>query len=104
MIQADDEFDQSTWERRWSQVLRESPVKVANRPPNPYLLAEIADLEPGRAVDADVGTGRRRYGWRGPDGGSRRSTSLATALETQAWDVLVAEDRPWAAVGPVSTP
>lgn len=31
-------FDRSSWERRWTQALRESPEKVASRPPNPYLL------------------------------------------------------------------
>ena len=65
----DDEFDQSAWERRWSQVLRESPDKVANRPPSPYLLSEIADLEPGHALDAGCGHGSEAIwlagtGWR----------------------------------------
>jgi SAM-dependent methyltransferase len=52
-----DGFDQSSWERRWTQVLGASPDKVARRPPNPYLLLEIADVQPGRVLDAGCGHG-----------------------------------------------
>lgn len=50
-------FDQSSWERRWAQVLRESPEKVASRPPNALLLEEVGDLRPGVALDAGCGRG-----------------------------------------------
>jgi SAM-dependent methyltransferase len=50
-------FDRSSWERRWAQVLRESPEMVASRPPNPYLLAEVGDVQPGLALDAGCGHG-----------------------------------------------
>jgi SAM-dependent methyltransferase len=50
-------FDRSSWERRWAQVLRESPEMVASRPPNPYLLAEVGDVQPGIALDAGCGHG-----------------------------------------------
>jgi SAM-dependent methyltransferase len=50
-------FDRSSWERRWTQALRESPERVASRPPNPYLLAEIGDVQPGFALDAGCGHG-----------------------------------------------
>ena len=50
-------FDRSSWERRWAQVIRESPEKVASRPPNAYLTAEIADVPPGLALDAGCGHG-----------------------------------------------
>ncbi len=50
-------FDQSSWERRWAQVLRESPEKVASRPPNALLLEEIGDMQPGFALDAGCGHG-----------------------------------------------
>ena len=53
----DDRFDRDSWERRWSQALREHPDRVARRPPNAHLLAEIADLEPGLALDAGCGHG-----------------------------------------------
>jgi SAM-dependent methyltransferase len=62
-------FDQSSWERRWSQVMRDSPEKLANRPPNSYLLTEVADLQPGTALDAGCGHGAEAIwlasaGWR----------------------------------------
>jgi SAM-dependent methyltransferase len=50
-------FDRDFWERRWEQVLREHPDKVAARPPNAHLLSEIGDLQPGRALDAGCGHG-----------------------------------------------
>ncbi len=51
------EYDQSFWEGRWSQALREHGDRVAQRPPNAHLTAEIADLRPGRALDAGCGHG-----------------------------------------------
>jgi SAM-dependent methyltransferase len=65
---SDDAFDQSSWERRWAQVLRDSPEKLATRPPSPYL-GEVADLAPGRALDAGCGHGSEAIwlaasGWR----------------------------------------
>ena len=50
-------FDQSSWERRWAQALRESPEMVASRPPNARLLEEIGDMRPGFALDAGCGHG-----------------------------------------------
>ena len=50
-------FDRESWERRWEQVLREHPDKVAARPPNAHLLSELGDLRPGRALDAACGHG-----------------------------------------------
>lgn len=50
-------FDQSSWERRWAQALREIPEKVASRPPNALLLEEIGDIQPGLALDAGCGHG-----------------------------------------------
>ena len=65
----DETFDRTFWEGRWAQALRESPEKLASRPPNPYLLAEIADVPPGRALDAGCGHGSEAIwlatsGWR----------------------------------------
>ena len=54
---ADETFDRDFWERRWAQVLREHPDKVASRPPNAHLLAEVEDLAAGRALDAGCGHG-----------------------------------------------
>jgi SAM-dependent methyltransferase len=62
-------FDRDSWERRWTQALREHPDKVAGRQPNPHLLAETAGLTPGRALDAGCGHGAEALwlaanGWR----------------------------------------
>jgi 2-polyprenyl-3-methyl-5-hydroxy-6-metoxy-1,4-benzoquinol methylase len=43
------------WEELWTKTLREHPDKVARRPPNAHLIAEVADLQPGRALDAGCG-------------------------------------------------
>ncbi len=50
-------FDQDFWEQLWSKTLREHADKVAHRPPNAHLMAEIAKLPPGRALDAGCGHG-----------------------------------------------
>lgn len=52
-----DAFDQAAWERRWSAALRDHADAVDRRPPNAHLLAEVADLPPGRALDAGAGHG-----------------------------------------------
>src|ERR687895_2451390 len=61
-------FDRDSWERRWSRV-HEHPDAVAQRPPNAHLLAEVADLRPGLALDAGAGHGAEALwlaarGWR----------------------------------------
>lgn len=53
----DDAFDQTSWERRWAQVLRDSPENLASRPPNHHLVEEVGDLPPGVALDAGCGHG-----------------------------------------------
>lgn len=50
-------FDQAFWEDLWSKVLRDETDKVARRPPNAHLVAEVANLDPGRALDAGCGHG-----------------------------------------------
>lgn len=50
-------FDRDSWEQRWAQVLRDHGEQIANRPPNAYVTAELADLPPGRALDAGCGHG-----------------------------------------------
>jgi 2-polyprenyl-3-methyl-5-hydroxy-6-metoxy-1,4-benzoquinol methylase len=51
------EYDRDFWEGRWEQALREHGDRVAQRPPNAHLTAEVADLPPGRALDAGCGHG-----------------------------------------------
>ncbi|MBB3052080.1 SAM-dependent methyltransferase [Prauserella isguenensis] len=65
----DSTFDRDFWERRWGQVVRDHPDAVANRPPNRHLLAEVAGLRPGSALDAGCGHGAETHwlaasGWR----------------------------------------
>jgi 2-polyprenyl-3-methyl-5-hydroxy-6-metoxy-1,4-benzoquinol methylase len=50
-------FDSNFWEQLWSKTLREHASKVAQRPPNEHLVAEVGDLRPGRALDASCGHG-----------------------------------------------
>jgi 2-polyprenyl-3-methyl-5-hydroxy-6-metoxy-1,4-benzoquinol methylase len=50
-------FDQDFWEQLWSKTLREHADKVASRPPNAHLIAEVADLPAKRALDAGCGHG-----------------------------------------------
>jgi 2-polyprenyl-3-methyl-5-hydroxy-6-metoxy-1,4-benzoquinol methylase len=62
-------FDRESWEQRWTQVLRDHPDQIASRPPNAHLRTEVADLTPGRALDAGCGHGAEAIwlassGWR----------------------------------------
>jgi 2-polyprenyl-3-methyl-5-hydroxy-6-metoxy-1,4-benzoquinol methylase len=50
-------FDRDFWEQLWSKTVCEHADKLASRPPNAHLLAELADLAPGRALDAGCGHG-----------------------------------------------
>ncbi|MBX3126216.1 MAG: class I SAM-dependent methyltransferase [Polyangiaceae bacterium] len=50
-------YDRSYWEELWARTLREHPDKVAQHPPNAHLVAEVARLNPGRALDAGCGHG-----------------------------------------------
>ena len=51
------EYDRASWEERWSRALREHGDRLAQRPPNAHLIAEVGDLRPGRALDAGCGHG-----------------------------------------------
>ncbi len=50
-------FDQDFWEQLWSKTLREHGDKLARRTPNAHLMAAVANLPPGRALDAGCGHG-----------------------------------------------
>jgi len=50
-------LDQDFWEQLWSTTLHEHADKVAHRPPNAHLIAEVANLPPGLALDAGCGHG-----------------------------------------------
>lgn len=50
-------YDQPFWEQLWAKTLHERADKVAQRPPNAHLIAEVSNLHPGRALDAGCGHG-----------------------------------------------
>lgn len=61
-------YDRSFWDELWSKTLREHADKVAQRPPNTHLVGEVANLHPGRALDAGCGHGAETlwlaaHGW-----------------------------------------
>jgi 2-polyprenyl-3-methyl-5-hydroxy-6-metoxy-1,4-benzoquinol methylase len=61
--------DQEFWDRLWSTTIREHSDRVARRPPNAHLVAEVSALPPGRALDAGCGHGAdalwlAAHGWR----------------------------------------
>jgi hypothetical protein len=39
-------FDQDFWEQLWSKTLREHADKLASRPPNAHLMAEVRNPPP----------------------------------------------------------
>ena len=62
-------YDRSFWEERWSRALRDHADQAARRPPNAHLVAEIAPLAAGDALDAGCGHGSETLwlaerGWR----------------------------------------
>lgn len=61
-------YDRAYWEALWAKTLREHPDKVAQRPPNAHLIAEVTGLRPGRSLDAGCGHGAETlwlaaHGW-----------------------------------------
>lgn len=50
-------FDRDFWEQLWAKTVREHADKLARRPPSAHLMAEVAGLPPGRALDAGCGHG-----------------------------------------------
>jgi SAM-dependent methyltransferase len=51
------DFDQDSWDRRWSLALSKGSHAVDQRPPNAHLIAEVANLRSGGALDAGAGHG-----------------------------------------------
>jgi 2-polyprenyl-3-methyl-5-hydroxy-6-metoxy-1,4-benzoquinol methylase len=94
------DYDRTFWEERWSQALREHGDRVAQRPPNAHLTAEVGDLPPGRALDAGCGHGSdtlwlAAHGWQ-VTAVDFAATALAHARSTaQAMGPDVAERIEW---------
>ena len=62
-------FDPAFWEEHWARTRAEHDQQVAERPPSPHLAVELAELEPGIALDAGCGDGVNaiwlaQRGWR----------------------------------------
>jgi 2-polyprenyl-3-methyl-5-hydroxy-6-metoxy-1,4-benzoquinol methylase len=100
MRRAMSDHDQDSWERRWSQALREHGDRVAQRPPNAQLVSEVGDLRPGRALDAGCGHGSDALwlaarGWQ-VTAVDFSATALAYARSTaETWGPDVAERIDW---------
>jgi SAM-dependent methyltransferase len=93
-------YDRDFWEERWSQALRDHGDRVAQRPPNAHLTAEVGDLRPRRALDAGCGHGSDTLwlaarGWR-VTAVDFAATALAHARSTaEAMGADVAERIDW---------
>jgi SAM-dependent methyltransferase len=76
-------YDRAHWERLWTKTLREHPDKVAQRPPNAHLTAEVARLNPGRALDAGCGHGAETL-WLAAHGWEVTAVDFSTSALTHA--------------------
>lgn len=87
-------FDRTYWERHWHAAAtgRHQP------PPHPYLAAETAHLEPGRALDAGCGTGAEAV-WLAEQGwqvtGADISGTALTAARARGRGAGVADRLEW---------
>lgn len=50
-------FDRDYWDQHWQADPAGAPPAMAVSPPNPHLVREIDDLEPGTALEAGCGAG-----------------------------------------------
>ena len=89
------EYDRDSWEQRWSQALRTHGDRVAQRPPNAHLTAEIADLRPGCALDAGCGHGSDAL-WLAARGWQVTAVDFAAT----AWLTPGRRPRPWNRASP----
>jgi SAM-dependent methyltransferase len=76
-------FDRSSWEARWSEVLREHGDQVATRPPNAHLIAAAEPLRAGLALDAGCGHGAETL-WLAAHGWHVTAVDFSTAALTHA--------------------
>jgi 2-polyprenyl-3-methyl-5-hydroxy-6-metoxy-1,4-benzoquinol methylase len=78
------DYDRDFWEGRWSEALREHGDRVAQRPPNAHLTAEVGDLRPGRALDAGCGHGSDTL-WLAERGWHVTAVDFAATALASAW-------------------
>ncbi len=76
-------MDRQFWNDRWTEVLRDHADQVAQRPPNPTVTAMVAELAPGRALDAGCGHGSEAL-WLAARGWHVTAVDFAPAALTQA--------------------
>ncbi|WP_310963092.1 class I SAM-dependent methyltransferase [Nocardioides terrisoli] len=50
-------FDEDYWDQRWPGDRTGAPMAMAEGPPNPHLVREVDNLEPGTALDTGCGAG-----------------------------------------------
>src|SRR5690349_8615738 len=91
-------MDRGFWEERWAQALQQHGDRIAQRPPSAHLVADLATLEPGAALDAGCGHGSDTFwlaarGWHVTALDFSR-TALAHARAT-AVDFGLAEQIEW---------
>jgi SAM-dependent methyltransferase len=87
-------FDKAYWETHWQGVERAGPLD-----PNPYLVAEVATLTPGTALDAGCGEGAEAIwlaeaGWR-VTGADISAGALAHAADRAARTGVPGERLRW---------
>jgi 2-polyprenyl-3-methyl-5-hydroxy-6-metoxy-1,4-benzoquinol methylase len=82
-------YDRAYWEQLWAKTLREHPDKVTQRPPNAHLIAEIASLRPGRALDAGCGHGAETL-WLATHGWEVTAVDFSASALTHAWSTAAA--------------
>jgi SAM-dependent methyltransferase len=93
-------YDRTYWEQLWAKTLREHPDKVAQRPPNAHLIAEIKSLPPGRSLDAGCGHGAETlwlaaHGWEVTAVDFSASALTHARSTAEAWGPDIAERIAW---------
>jgi SAM-dependent methyltransferase len=81
-------FDQDYWDQHWQTDPAGAPLAMAVSPPNPHLVREIDNLEPGTALEAGCGAGAEAIwlasrGWQ-VTGADIAHEALARAAERAA--------------------
>jgi SAM-dependent methyltransferase len=81
-------FDKDYWDQHWQGDRNGAPVAMGVSPPNPHLVREVDNLEPGTALDAGCGAGAEAIwlaarGWQ-VTGADIADQALARAAERAA--------------------